>query len=209
MQENPSQLERIVNGFGWSLTADDVHLMYRSPVDLYVDQWVYELLDLVEETGARRVLIDSLSDLQHASNDNVAFREYTYSLTQRLARRGVSAFMTTESPSSSPPRTSPNSASPTSPTTSCCCNTNRASPQSTAPSPSKNTRQPPPRRRPPILDHPHRHHPHQHPPHGNRSRLDAQSAAAPGCAAPYGSRSRPSTHAGRTKDRSRRRDPLG
>ena len=95
---HPAQLERIVNGFGWSLTSDAVELMYRSPVDIYVDQWVYDLLDIVERTGARRVLIDSLSDLQLASPDATRFREYMYSLVQRLARANVSVFMTTELP---------------------------------------------------------------------------------------------------------------
>jgi circadian clock protein KaiC len=87
-----------VNGFGWSLTNDAVELMYRSPVDIYVDEWVYQLLDTVERTGVRRVLIDSLSDLELASPDAARFREYMYSLVQRLARSGVSLFMTAELP---------------------------------------------------------------------------------------------------------------
>lgn len=98
LQEHPVQLERIVRGFGWSLANDAVELMYRSPVDVYVDEWVYTLLETVERTGARRVLIDSLSDLQLASPDPVRFREYMYSLVQRLARSNVSLFMTAELP---------------------------------------------------------------------------------------------------------------
>lgn len=98
LQEHPVELERILTGFGWSLDNDAVELMYRSPVDIYVDQWVYQLLDTVERTGARRVLIDSLTDLQLASPDPARFREYMYSLVQRLARSGVSLFMTSELP---------------------------------------------------------------------------------------------------------------
>jgi circadian clock protein KaiC len=98
LQEHPAQLERIVNGFGWSLTNDRVELMYRSPVDIYVDEWVYQLLDTVDRTGARRVLIDSLTDLELASSDAARFREYMYSLVQRLARSNVSLFMTAELP---------------------------------------------------------------------------------------------------------------
>lgn len=96
LQEHPIQLERIVSGFGWSLTHAGVELMARSPVDIYVDEWVYELLDAIERTGARRVLIDSLTDLQLASPDATRFREYMYSLVQRLARLDVSLFMTAE-----------------------------------------------------------------------------------------------------------------
>jgi len=63
LQENRIQRARIVEGFGWSLDQPGVHLMARSPVDVYIDEWVYELLDLVEKTGAKRVLVDSLADL--------------------------------------------------------------------------------------------------------------------------------------------------
>jgi circadian clock protein KaiC len=98
LQENPTQLERIAGGFGWSLDDDNVTLMYRSPVDLYVDEWVYQLLDTVEAVGATRVLVDSLGDLQAASTDRTRFREYVYSLLHRCSRRGVSVMMTFELP---------------------------------------------------------------------------------------------------------------
>jgi circadian clock protein KaiC len=98
LQEHPTQLARIVGEFGWSLDEDGVELMYRSPVDIYIDEWVYDLLEVVERTGARRVLIDSLTDLQFASPDEIRFREYMYSLVQRFSRQGVSLFMTSELP---------------------------------------------------------------------------------------------------------------
>lgn len=98
LQENPTQLTRIASGFGWTLDASGVDVMYRSPVDVHIDQWVYDLLDAIERTGATRVLIDSLTDLQFASADDIRFREFMYSLTQRCARHGISLFMTTEIP---------------------------------------------------------------------------------------------------------------
>jgi circadian clock protein KaiC len=96
LQENPVQLQRMAAGFDLSLDDDRVAVMYRSPNDVYIDEWVYELLDLVEATGARRVLIDSLSDLHYAATDPVRFREFIYSLTQRLSRAGISPIMTSE-----------------------------------------------------------------------------------------------------------------
>jgi len=95
-QENASQLGRIVASFGWDLADPGVHLLSRSPVDLYVDEWVYDLLDLVERTGARRVVIDSLGDLRFASPDDTRFREMIFSLAQRFTRSGVSVMMTHE-----------------------------------------------------------------------------------------------------------------
>jgi circadian clock protein KaiC len=98
LQENPSQLERIARGFGWSLEDEHVAVMYRSPNDVYIDEWVYQLLDLVESTGATRVMVDGLSDLQYATPDPIRFREFIYSFVQRLSRSGVSPLMTSEIP---------------------------------------------------------------------------------------------------------------
>jgi circadian clock protein KaiC len=96
-QENPTQLGRIASGFGWDINRPDVHVLSRSPVDLYVDEWVYDLLACIDRTSARRVVIDSLGDLMFASPDEIRFREMMYSLSQRLSRRGISLMMTHES----------------------------------------------------------------------------------------------------------------
>jgi circadian clock protein KaiC len=94
MQENPSQIARVGRGYGWDLAGIDIY--YRSPVDIYIDEWVYELLALVDATGAKRILIDSLSDLRVASPDQTRYHEYVYSLGQRCSRLGITLFMTHE-----------------------------------------------------------------------------------------------------------------
>jgi circadian clock protein KaiC len=96
MQENPSQLERIANRYSWSFKSPGVELMYRTPVDLYLDEWVYDLLGTIERTGVRRVVIDSLGDLRAGAADDLRFREYIYSLLQRCSRQGVSVMLTQE-----------------------------------------------------------------------------------------------------------------
>jgi circadian clock protein KaiC len=98
LQENESQLTRLASGFGWSLSAPGVEVMSRSPVNMYIDEWVYELLDRVQKVGARRVLIDSLGDLSLAAGEDLRFREWMYSLTQRFSRLGISPLMTLEIP---------------------------------------------------------------------------------------------------------------
>jgi circadian clock protein KaiC len=40
LQENPTQLQRIAQGFDRSLAEPGIELLFRSPVDLYIDQWV-------------------------------------------------------------------------------------------------------------------------------------------------------------------------
>jgi circadian clock protein KaiC len=96
MQENPTQLTRMLAGLGWPLADPAVEVMYRSPVDIYIDEWAHDLLEAVEHTGARRVLIDSLMDLQNAAIEQTRFREFIYSLIQRFSRQGISVLTTYE-----------------------------------------------------------------------------------------------------------------
>lgn len=98
LQENETQLERVAGGFGWSLNESNIEVMYRSPVDIHIDEWAYELLQAVKRTGARRILIDSVTDIRAAASDATRFREFCYSLMQRFARQGVSIVMTFEIP---------------------------------------------------------------------------------------------------------------
>lgn len=95
-QENPSHLEQILAGFGWSLEEDDVHLFYQSVVDLYIDEWMSLLLEKLERLGIRRVLVDSIGDLEVVAADQTRFREFAYSFIQRCTRAGVSVMFTME-----------------------------------------------------------------------------------------------------------------
>ena len=92
LQENPTQLQRMLRGLGWPADDPAIEVMYRSPVDIYIDEWVYDLLRTAERTGARRILLDSLMDLWAAGPDEARFREFMYSLSQRFSRQGVSLF---------------------------------------------------------------------------------------------------------------------
>ena len=65
---------------------------------LYLDEWLYELLEVIDSTRARRVFIDSLGDLRRAAVDELRFREYVYSLLQRCANRQISIMMSQEVP---------------------------------------------------------------------------------------------------------------
>ena len=97
-QESRTQLARIVDRFGWSLTDPAITIMDRSPVDVHIDEFVYELIDSIDATGARRIVIDSLNDLMVDVDDPMRFREFSYSLVQRLARARISLMATLECP---------------------------------------------------------------------------------------------------------------
>ena len=96
--ENETQLGRIVKSFGWSTDNPDVHVMARGVVGMNVDEWVYELIELADRVGARRIVIDSLPDVEIAAGDPIRFREWIFSLTQRFTRAGVSLMLIMEVP---------------------------------------------------------------------------------------------------------------
>lgn len=96
LQENRHQLARIVARFGWSVKDTNVAILDRSPVDVYLDELVYELLGHVEQLGARRIVVDSLGDLAASVPDRARFDELIYSLVQRCSHQGISLMFTYE-----------------------------------------------------------------------------------------------------------------
>ncbi len=95
-QENPSQMRRILAPFGWSLDEESVHHFYQSAVDLYIDEWMSMVFEQIERLGIRRVLVDSVGDLEAVASDKMRFREFVYSFIQRCTRAGVSVMLTVE-----------------------------------------------------------------------------------------------------------------
>jgi circadian clock protein KaiC len=98
LQENPTQLTRMLGGLGWPVTHPAVEVMYRSPVGIHIDERVHDLLHAVDHDQASRMVIDSLMDLLMAAEDDTRFREFIYSLAQRFSREGISLLITDETP---------------------------------------------------------------------------------------------------------------
>ena len=81
-----------------SIETGKLELIYLRPLDLSVDETLAEIMEAVEQLGAERVVIDSLSGfevaLAPAFRDD--FRESLYRLVGALTATGVTIFMTTE-----------------------------------------------------------------------------------------------------------------
>jgi circadian clock protein KaiC len=76
----------------------ELRVIYLRPLDLSVDETLAEILEAVAETGARRVVIDSLSgfEIALAPAFREDFRESLYRLVGALTATGVTVFMTSE-----------------------------------------------------------------------------------------------------------------
>jgi circadian clock protein KaiC len=75
-----------------------LRIIYLRPLDLSVDETLAEILDAVNEIGAERVVIDSLSgfEIALAPAFREDFRESLYRLIGALTATGVTVFMTAE-----------------------------------------------------------------------------------------------------------------
>jgi circadian clock protein KaiC len=96
VEENQVQLDRAIRSLGWDPGNDSVAVRCESPNDIYIDQWFYELLEYLEATGTRRLVIDSLTGLAAACEDQRRFSEFVHSLLNRCSQAGISTLLTFE-----------------------------------------------------------------------------------------------------------------
>lgn len=96
LEENPTQLSYLVQGFGADPTASDLHLLYYSPVELQIDSLVDEMFRLIRTRGVKRLVIDAVGDLVTAARDAQRLHDYLYALSQHFAVTGVTAMFTFE-----------------------------------------------------------------------------------------------------------------
>ncbi|HEY5885610.1 MAG TPA: ATPase domain-containing protein, partial [Pyrinomonadaceae bacterium] len=100
LQENPSQLFRVMHNFGWNtdqlMNDSNFELLYRSPVEVQLDQVATEIFKRVKEGRVKRVVIDALGDLERGAIDRDRFSDFIYSMTQWFARESVSCLLTYE-----------------------------------------------------------------------------------------------------------------
>lgn len=101
-EERPHEYARRADGFGLKLSeevdAGKLEIIYLRPLDLSVDETVYELLDAVERTGATRVVVDSLAgfEMALAPGFRIDFREALYRMIGALTAAGVTVVTTVE-----------------------------------------------------------------------------------------------------------------
>lgn len=100
-QENPTLLRQSIGRFGFDVDELEeggrLSPLYVSPVEMNIDDIVQRVLAVIETRPIRRVVIDSLGDLEAASSDPNRFRSYVYSLMQLFAVRGITTCATYES----------------------------------------------------------------------------------------------------------------
>ena len=100
--ERPEEYAGRAAGFGLDFDTPQhegkLCIIYLRPLDLSVDETMREILDAVEKTGAKRVVIDSLAGFEMALAPafRTDFRESLYRMIGALTRTGVTIVSTVE-----------------------------------------------------------------------------------------------------------------
>jgi circadian clock protein KaiC len=103
-EESPEEHIRKALSFGWDLrkmVADNLlELIYLRPVDLTVEEVLEWLEQAVARTGAKRVVINSVSgfELAIAPSEREDFREALYRFSRGFLGRHITLMMTSETP---------------------------------------------------------------------------------------------------------------
>lgn len=90
--------------FGWDLEELEhkrlVHMLYLRPVDLSIDEVMHNLRTAVEATGARRLVLNSISGMESAlpQTERSELREGLYRMTANMTAQGLVVLLTTEVP---------------------------------------------------------------------------------------------------------------
>lgn len=101
-EELPSDYTRRAGTLGIDLVTPQeegaLKIIYIRPLDLSVDETVYEVVEAVKEIGARRVVLDSLVGFEMALAPDFRheFRESLYRMIGALTRVGVTVVSTVE-----------------------------------------------------------------------------------------------------------------
>ncbi len=96
-EERPAQIREIARGLGLDLSEENgVRIEFINPVEMLGPRWLARVRDLLAETGATRVVIDSVSSMRHGMLTEELFLDLIYTLVKMFRSKGVTLLMTQE-----------------------------------------------------------------------------------------------------------------
>ncbi|HLK39717.1 MAG TPA: ATPase domain-containing protein [Polyangiaceae bacterium] len=100
LEETPDQLRGLAQGFGWNLDELEkqglLTLSYASPVELSTHWFLDRARQQVQQTGARRAVLDSLTSMAVGAPSEQRFKELVYAFTKHFRALGVTLNMNME-----------------------------------------------------------------------------------------------------------------
>lgn len=97
--QRPRHIQSQAENFGMQIGGDSgADIIYMNPIEMVPSKWLDTAKKLVEKTGAKRMLLDSLTTLSLAIPDERLFRELIYTAAKMLRSLGVTLIATMETP---------------------------------------------------------------------------------------------------------------
>jgi len=100
LEETADQLRGIAHSFGWDLRELEQRrlfsICYVSPVELSTDAFLDRARELVEHSGARRAVLDSLTSMALGVPSERRFKELVYAMAKHFRALGVTFNMNME-----------------------------------------------------------------------------------------------------------------
>ncbi len=102
LQEGREQLLRLARGFGWDLEQYEREGRLRwlcvSPAEVEPEGLARRIVSEAEEGGAKRMVLDSITELESAVGEQGRLRDLLFGLFSALRERGVTVMATQEVP---------------------------------------------------------------------------------------------------------------
>ena len=102
LEETADQLRAVAQGFGWDLRPLEqrglLTLSYVSPVELSTDWFLDRARQQVQDCGAKRAVLDSLTSMAVGVVSERRFKELVYAFTKHFRALGVTLNMNMEVP---------------------------------------------------------------------------------------------------------------
>jgi circadian clock protein KaiC len=100
LNESPQQAAERFHQMGLDVTRlleeNGVTILSEIPVELCLERLQHDLARAIEETGAKRVVIDSVSDFETSVAEPELLRDYLFTFVKMFEDRGVTALLTSE-----------------------------------------------------------------------------------------------------------------
>lgn len=102
LEESPDQLRGVAHEFGWDLRELEqrglLSICHVSPVELSADGFLNEALQRIEQLGAKRAVLDSLTSMALGVPSARRFKELAYAMAMHFRSLGVTFCMNMEIP---------------------------------------------------------------------------------------------------------------
>jgi circadian clock protein KaiC len=98
LEEPSGQVRRLAEAHGWDFPAWEragrLRVVEAPMIDLRSDDVLFRIVRAVEDIGAKRIVVDSISSLRSATMDGEQVRQFMLQLGDYVKSRGLNAIMT-------------------------------------------------------------------------------------------------------------------